>query len=296
MISPELATGLTSQFGLQFEAAVSQTSEGTVFEAWPAGVPRMDGFALRATVGWHSVQCSLEFGSFAGELMAATSAADDSQRGSFEAFARQAVDAGADVHMLLDGASADPVAPESWPPSWSRLELTLTRAPVETADGAPDRVRALALEWIGLLTGMVVSLLPLEASEVGRPPDVSGLPEGAVSKVFVNRYERNPVNRALCLAANGTACQACGFEFGRVYGPVGEGFIEVHHRMPVSTVAPGYRIDPVSDLIPLCPNCHAMAHRKEVPFTVEELRALLKDARSLGAEKSAEAIMDIEDD
>ncbi len=53
--------------------------------------------------------------------------------------------------------------------------------------------------------------------------------EGATIRITVNRYERDARARQLCLANWGTACVVCDLNFGHVYGPVGEGFIHVHH-------------------------------------------------------------------
>ena len=62
------------------------------------------------------------------------------------------------------------------------------------------------------------------------------------------------------------------FDFASVYGPLGEGFIHVHHSVPIGTIKEEYKIDPKTDLTPVCPNCHAMIHRAEPPLGVEELR------------------------
>jgi predicted HNH restriction endonuclease len=49
----------------------------------------------------------------------------------------------------------------------------------------------------------------------------------------------------------------------------------VHHLRPLSGIAEEYEIDPVEDLRPVCPNCHAMLHRKTPPYTIDELRLRL---------------------
>jgi 5-methylcytosine-specific restriction protein A len=56
---------------------------------------------------------------------------------------------------------------------------------------------------------------------------------------------------------------------------LGAGFIQVHHTVPLSSIGTEYVIDPIRDLIPVCPNCHAMLHRKTPPFSIAELRGLL---------------------
>jgi len=64
--------------------------------------------------------------------------------------------------------------------------------------------------------------------------------------------------------------------FASVYGGVGDGFIHVHHIVPVSVIGTGYIINPIDDLVPVCPNCHAMLHRKDPPYSVEEMKLIIR--------------------
>ncbi|HHO0788469.1 HNH endonuclease [Aeromonas allosaccharophila] len=63
-------------------------------------------------------------------------------------------------------------------------------------------------------------------------------------------------------------------DFGEKYGELGKGFIHVHHMMPLSEIGEEYVVDPIKDLIPVCPNCHAMLHRRNPPLTIDDLRKL----------------------
>lgn len=104
-------------------------------------------------------------------------------------------------------------------------------------------------------------------------------PEGAVTRVEVNRYERSPEARRRCLAFHGTSCAACGFSFQEHYGEVAKDFVHVHHIVPVSRLGPGYQLDPEADLVPLCANCHNVAHLGvSVPRSVAEIRAMIAGA------------------
>ncbi|MBL8154259.1 MAG: HNH endonuclease [Anaerolineae bacterium] len=97
--------------------------------------------------------------------------------------------------------------------------------------------------------------------------------EGRQARVTVNRYERDPKARAACIKYYGAFCQVCAFDFGLVYGEIGEGFIHVHHIDPIASHSGSeYHIDPIRDLRPVCPNCHAMLHRQSPPLTLEELQ------------------------
>lgn len=109
----------------------------------------------------------------------------------------------------------------------------------------------------------------------------SALVEGAVRQVSVNRYERNPEARQKCIAHYGCRCLVCGFDFERVYGELGSGFIHVHHVKPLSDIGREYEIDPIADLRPLCANCHAMAHHAAELISVEDLHTLVRNHGSL---------------
>ena len=103
--------------------------------------------------------------------------------------------------------------------------------------------------------------------------------EGAVRQVSVNAYEREPKARQKCIDYYGSSCSICGFDFGRAFGQQGKGFIHVHHLRPLSEIAEEYEIDPIKDLRPVCPNCHAMIHRSSPPLSLEQIKMLLKSAR-----------------
>jgi 5-methylcytosine-specific restriction protein A len=101
-------------------------------------------------------------------------------------------------------------------------------------------------------------------------------PEGGKTRVEVNRYERDRRARKVCLARWGSSCVVCGLDFGDRYGSMGQGFIHVHHTLELSAADPDYRVDPINDLRPVCPNCHAMLHRQRPPLSIDELRRLLR--------------------
>ena len=86
--------------------------------------------------------------------------------------------------------------------------------------------------------------------------------EGGKSSIKINKYERSPNARQKCIEYHGVSCKICGMNFEEVYGEVGKGFIHVHHIKPISEIDKEYTVDYKNDLIPVCPNCHAMLHRK----------------------------------
>jgi 5-methylcytosine-specific restriction enzyme A len=110
------------------------------------------------------------------------------------------------------------------------------------------------------------------------PQEVKGsdvLYEGGTRQITVNAYERNSAARRDCIAHYGHSCSACGFSFEEKYGDVGKDFIHIHHLVPLSEVGEEYEVNPKKDLRPVCPNCHAIIHKKKPPYTIDEVRELL---------------------
>ncbi len=101
--------------------------------------------------------------------------------------------------------------------------------------------------------------------------------EGALKKVYVNHYERDREARNKCIEAHGCKCSVCGMDFGKMYGELGKGFIHVHHIVPISKIGKEYKIDPIKDLVPVCPNCHAMLHRGKdgEVYRIDELKEMI---------------------
>ncbi len=100
--------------------------------------------------------------------------------------------------------------------------------------------------------------------------------EGALTSVTVNSYERNNHARDACIKTWGYNCQCCGINFENDYGEIGKDFIHIHHKKPLSEISEKYQVQPELDLIPVCPNCHAMLHKRNPPFTIEELIQIRK--------------------
>jgi 5-methylcytosine-specific restriction protein A len=100
--------------------------------------------------------------------------------------------------------------------------------------------------------------------------------EGASSQIVQTRYERNPYARSACLSHYGFTCCVCSFNFEKVYGSIGYKFIHVHHLTQISKVKQQYRVDPIKDLRPVCPNCHSMLHRQVPALTIDELKIMIQ--------------------
>lgn len=104
--------------------------------------------------------------------------------------------------------------------------------------------------------------------------------EGNQTTHLTTSYERNPNARAACLSMKGYSCEVCKFNFLETYGELGKHYIHVHHTVPVSEREGLYEVDPVEDLVPLCPNCHAMTHKRNPPYSTKELQAIMRGSIS----------------
>ena len=103
----------------------------------------------------------------------------------------------------------------------------------------------------------------------------SGL-EGKKTQVLTTKYERDPKLRLQAVLIHGESCAVCGFNFEEKYGEHGKGFIHIHHIKAISTAGGEIIVNPETDLIPLCANCHAMIHRrKDITLTIDELSKII---------------------
>lgn len=72
-------------------------------------------------------------------------------------------------------------------------------------------------------------------------------------------------------------CEVCTFDFFNKYGDLGYGYIECHHRQPLSTIS-GASKTTLADLALVCANCHRMLHRGLNTLTVRGLRAQISNS------------------
>lgn len=115
----------------------------------------------------------------------------------------------------------------------------------------------------------------LEVFKDAEELEFSSYREGAVKQVMVNAYERNMEARQECLNEKGYRCVVCEFSFVDVYGSIGKEYIHVHHLKELHTIKEEYEVHPIDDLVPVCPNCHAMLHRRRPAYSVQELKEMI---------------------
>jgi 5-methylcytosine-specific restriction protein A len=112
------------------------------------------------------------------------------------------------------------------------------------------------------------------------PTDDESCVEGALLTALHKRRERSAAltkrkKQAVLEATGNLACEVCGFDFERRYGPIGEGFAECHHTVPLFLLAQRTATR-LQDLAILCSNCHRIIHRSKPMLTLQELKAGLR--------------------
>lgn len=161
------------------------------------------------------------------------------------------------LNLLKTGTMAN----QHWTPESSGISIR------------PEAVAELEAVWFDFLTTQNVRFNPYAATD---KKEQETFIEGNVERVWQTRYERNPFVRAACLDYHGYKCSVCTFDFENYYGSIGKEFIHVHHLTEISSRKGSHSVDPVRDLRPVCPNCHAMLHKRNPALTIEELRSMIK--------------------
>lgn len=176
------------------------------------------------------------------------------------------------VDAVWEYFSEDPIIPRTRldDPPFSQVHWNTQKSGISV----PDEVAE-------LLDGEFRSVAGQEAAPL--PEEITGpatLSEGAMRRVTINAYERNPQARMVCLQHYGTACSVCGLAMGDIYGPEADGHIHVHHIRPISTIGKSYEIDPIRDLRPVCPNCHAVIRLGNPAYSIEQVKSMLAKSTS----------------
>ena len=272
----DLEKVISGETGLEFEAGTGVDSGG---QRWyllrPRGLTADHTFGIRTTLGWRRIRVDFEPGKFAGPLLADMGNVDADGRSAFHAVLTDCRGLGAQIDLEVNGVPLPFDSEEVWAQTWNRLVLSMNKGQLELGldEGEPDG--HIICRWTGRFSAAVVAILPTEELGENIESAVTGYPEGSMIAVKTNRYERDRRNRAAAIAIHGPACKGCGLEMGVRYGSIATGYVEIHHVTPVSQLGAGYVIDPGRDLVPLCPNCHAVVHRRRPPLSVDELQLLL---------------------
>lgn len=154
---------------------------------------------------------------------------------------------------------------------WKKFIIKFNKAPY--CSEYEENKEKVVLTYLIIIYKMIFSILTYDIND---KTNLEGYVEGNKYSIISTKYERNPKNREACLQVKGYKCSVCGFDFEEKYGEIGKNYIEVHHATQVSDMGSNYLVDPIKDLYPLCSNCHSMIHRKNPPYSIEELKNIIK--------------------
>jgi 5-methylcytosine-specific restriction protein A len=266
---------ILDRVGLAVAGKLASDGAGQFCDLVPTDAHPNDSFTVRFQVGWRSAEVSFVAGKFAAPLVAQMGHSSVEAKEIFRTFASALQAKKIRISMRVNGADISAMSPENWPSEWSRLDLSLRLSPFISEQADDAALEVLVLDLVVPIFAMLATLIGVEENE----PLSTGEPEGRAIQSSVTRYERKKINREACIQLKGSRCRVCGFDFATFYGPVGIGYIEVHHTVPVSSVGPDYKINVVTDLEPVCSNCHSMAHREEPPIPIEALRQIVEKRR-----------------
>jgi len=263
---------LSSDLGVELIPVDNSTDKANPYAVRFAGLDLSKSFSLVMSRSWKTTQIRFQADNFAGDVVKYLCDQINTNRESFGATIDANQSNYSSVTLELDGRaffSASNKLSEN-PALTFEVETLTSESSIEYGllNEQEEKILRFAVS-------LIASVLPIELTTFRHADEVLGYPEGAVSQVLVNRYERDPRNRKAAIALHGKICMACGFNFQEIYGEIGDDYIVVHHLTPVSAMGEDYIVDPEKDLVTICANCHAMVHRRNPPLTIDELKQLL---------------------
>lgn len=263
-----LTGDLSVAIGLSVAGELS--ASGQEFTIYATDVPRPYGFTIEVEVGWRSIRISFRPETFASELVKQIASASKYQMAQFSYCLGVCSAEGARVFLKRNGSEAEVTGEVFWADNLNQFEYYIKKVGVDVnIENHEESYRAIR-HWALLFFSSAISILPIDEADFGS--GVEGGVEGAKTSVLESRYERNKINRALCIEYHGTNCKGCGLEMSDRYGSIARGYIHVHHVVPLSEMHGERVVDPIKEMVPLCPNCHSVVHLVNPPLSISELR------------------------
>lgn len=273
--SDHIAHFISSETGLEFLSTSGSSSAGLLwYELVPADIHPNQSFVIRTEVHWRRIEVYFRLGRFAVDLLKSMNSADEVKRALFVSILSKCHDTDAKIEVIVNENRFTFDDDCIWTQSWSSFRFCVSKGMLSINEGNDQNDIRIVEEWTLLVVAAVITLLPLSMESV-EEEDPLGFPDGALSRVVRNRYERDRRNRVAALAIHGNTCLGCGIDMAEKYGQFAAGVIEVHHIQPVSEIVSSKRINPRTDLVPLCPNCHSVVHLRNPPYTIDELQGLV---------------------
>jgi 5-methylcytosine-specific restriction protein A len=241
-------------------------------------------FYIKSSLDYLSLSTQFILGDYSKDLLILFSKSKKEWREAFENIVKNIIDLGGEVDLLINEIQINTAHNILWPSGdWLSMQLSVDSPPIGTSQiNLEDMdLTSQVSTWMELILALVISLVDEKkfTSEqlkfLINSDEFDAKPEGERLRVEVNRYERSRKNRLQCIAIHGLDCKVCDLNFEAVYGEIGKSFIHVHHVKPLYLLKENYVLNIKEDLIPLCPNCHSMVHKKTPPYTIQELKKII---------------------
>jgi 5-methylcytosine-specific restriction enzyme A len=263
-ISREVLSAAES-LGVQLVMSTLPGDKNFDYEIRISGIERPHGFSILVGEDYLSWALEVSMDSYGTAALQAMHARFEARKETLESVLGIARERSKSITYLIDGR--DVFAGVS-PSEWTQLTLQLHQS-YSSQENSFSVFRTALLDVLCILLCLLVED-EIWAEENSETED-EGRPEGGNSARIVNKYERSRYNRALCLGYYGFTCRGCGILMENKYGPIGLNVIHVHHIVPVSEMGGSRTLDPIKDLVPLCPNCHNVVHRTNPPMPMADL-------------------------
>ena len=266
----EICSLILRKLGLQCE---SQVTGGELILS-PSGYDAIEGFSIRFVPGWRSAEAILAPGPFAGTMVRSMEQAGESEKQLFARYVAALEKSAVQIGMHVNGSAVQASEPGNWPSNWNSFAISLRKTALVFDLNKDAELLHVADLLVSPLAAMAIALIGTENVE-----NIAGEIEGKPVQYLATRYERSRLNRDSCIRLHGTDCTGCGFSFGAFYGDEADGYIEIHHTDPVSRGGER-QVSPLTDLVPLCSNCHSYVHRFDPPLPIADLRKTVAERKS----------------
>ena len=263
---------LSAEFGVELLIEEHSIDKISPYAIRFSGLDNSKSFSLVISRSWKTTQVSFKADPFAKEVVHFLCSQINNRSSQVEAYIEANQSNYSSINLEIDGRPFFGTSNNLSQDPTLIFEVEILTSASSIQHGL---VNVQEEKLLRLAISLFTSVLPIEIVNYRHADEVVGYPEGAVSQVLVNKYERDPRNRKAAILIHGKSCMACGFNFQEKYGDLGYDYIIVHHTVPVSRIGCDYIVDPSTDLATLCANCHAMVHRQDPPLSVFELRNLL---------------------
>ena len=264
----ESLTELSRILGLEIVESPLEPGTGFTFALRIKDLPEPHGFEIRVQQTLMSSRAQLFLDNFSGELLSTLSQSFKMRINQIENVFEAAKTSGVVIDFIVnDGLNFN----DDLPDRWDSFSLNVNKKIVNFDDASTGLKMAIIFAFSVLLP-----LITEDSEELLEHSSLDFKEEGRRYSIEVNKYERSRVNRAIALEVHGFSCFGCKNRMTDLYGPIGEGVIHVHHLEPVSMMEGPRVLNPALDLVPLCPNCHSIAHRRKPPLNISELEEIIR--------------------